>query len=712
MRCRTSGLSRARRSLVGVVLLAGLVPVLLPASASAGACGITAIGMSDLSPAKDGEDVADRRTTTKDVGQETTLSAARTAGVLAPTATSSFRWTVGGDAIRDYTDVVKARDTSVRGKAVVEYAPTPFVITEADDRDDQGRSIFQTTAGQLTFYFRMAGPTDPALPAAVPVTAQLREQHAGDGAPHDCAGVTAQTTFTVDRNKTDEERQPEDYYVEINHSRRVYATHQYWHDLHNIKSIGYDGADFLTFHHDYLTGYDGYRATFGYPSKDEFVPTKAFTPVPLDEDGFTLAHDPRKPGNHGDSTCKDVRPKVSPPSTPGSCAERPPWLVRRAQNPSGVTPRNVAPACMKVPRAHAISSLDDFGTERSWFGCMLEFGWHGGPHNDIGGDMGNSGTAHRDPVFWRWHGYVDSIYQDYLNLTGLPSSHSVLATAPTSAAVGRCLGLVPTITGTRRADVLRGTAGRDVIAGGRGDDVIRGLGGEDVICGDRGDDRIFAGDGEDDVIGESGEDVLHGQGSADGLSGGKGDDRLLGGSGADKPDGGSGDDLVAGGGGDEWMMFGGPGDDRVRGGPGNDHLHGGLGDDRLAGGPGDDGLVGEGGDDELDGGPGHDHVSYLSSPQGIDVDLGDGTARGYGADELDGVEGVLGSGFDDRIEGGHHPEELEGGFGDDRIDGGGGGDTLRGGEDRDVVSGEGGPDFCVDTESEESCAESSDSPDS
>lgn len=95
----------------------------------------------------------------------------------------------------------------------------------------------------------------------------------------------------------------------------------------------------------------------------------------------------------------------------------------------------------------------------------------------------------------------------------------------------RCQGLVPTITGTDGADVLKGTNGRDVIMGLGGDDVITGGNGDDVICGGAGTDRLS---------GENGDDVLSGGFGDDTLSGANGEDRLIGGPGTDTLDQGRG----------------------------------------------------------------------------------------------------------------------------------------------------------------------------
>lgn len=97
-----------------------------------------------------------------------------------------------------------------------------------------------------------------------------------------------------------------------------------------------------------------------------------------------------------------------------------------------------------------------------------------------------------------------------------------------------------TLTGTERADVLRGGTGRDVICALGGNDVVIGGGGDDVIFGDAGRDRVQASDGEDTVYGAGEADTLVGGRGRDVLSGGPGDDDLAGGPGDDHHEGGEG----------------------------------------------------------------------------------------------------------------------------------------------------------------------------
>ncbi len=178
---------------------------------------------------------------------------------------------------------------------------------------------------------------------------------------------------------------------------------------------------------------------------------------------------------------------------------------------------------------------------------------------------------------------------------------------------GACAGLDVTITGTHRADHLRGTPGRDVIWGGRGNDRIEGLGGDDVLCGGPGADR---------------------------LSGGAGDDVVDG-----------GDDLRFAVDTDSYEWQG----------------------DVLAGGPGDDTMV----TGPHAGHVAVDEVTYAASGSGVEVDLATGSASGEGRDRIKGVVRTLvGSRHDDRLLGSAHGEAISGGRGSDHVDGREGDDSI------------------------------------
>lgn len=270
------------------------------------------------------------------------------------------------------------------------------------------------------------------------------------------------------------------------------------------------------------------------------------------------------------------------------------------------------------------------------------------------------------------------------------------------------------------SDTIEGNGGDDTIWGDSGNDTLRGDNGSDTLLGGSGDDRLTGGTGDDQLHGESNDDTLNGGSGNDYLHGGTGDDSLSGGDDQDYLKGGSGVDALRGGNQDD-QLYGDENDDDLKGGSGNDILKGGTGTDDLDGDAGDDLLDGEEGDDVvwgddgndvIYGGEGHDRVKggrgndYLNGWSGIDwIDFNDGDSgvivnlfdgRSFsidlGNDTFERVENVLGTNFDDQIDGNHDVNVLWGDSGRDVIRGHDGNDDMHGDFDDDVVWGDAGDD--------------------
>lgn len=117
---------------------------------------------------------------------------------------------------------------------------------------------------------------------------------------------------------------------------------------------------------------------------------------------------------------------------------------------------------------------------------------------------------------------------------------------------------------------------------------------------------------------------------------------------------------------------------------------GGAGNDTLIGGGGNDVLVGGAGADILTGGLGFDFVDYFNSAAGVTVNLNLTSAQvstgDASGDRLNGIEGVVGSDFNDTLIGNAGDNFLGGGAGDDLLIGGAGADQLDGGNGTDTVT--------------------------
>ncbi|MDF1721672.1 MAG: hypothetical protein P1U65_13430 [Minwuia sp.] len=242
-------------------------------------------------------------------------------------------------------------------------------------------------------------------------------------------------------------------------------------------------------------------------------------------------------------------------------------------------------------------------------------------------------------------------------------------------------------------DVLLGGAGNDTLQGEAGDDSLDGGAGNDVLTGGAGDDTLNGGDGVDiavfsDVAAGLDVDVDEGTVSGEGLDEIANIETFL---------LGTGDDTVAGGAVSE-QFFGGQGNDSINAGAGDDQVVGDIGADTLFGADGADALFGGADDDFFDGGAGNDTLSggdgtdtalfTYGGQAGVVVNLTEGTATDeFGdADQLEGIENVVGSSFDDNLTGDGANNLLDGGDGNDTLLGAAGQDTLLGANGNDFLN--------------------------
>lgn len=276
-------------------------------------------------------------------------------------------------------------------------------------------------------------------------------------------------------------------------------------------------------------------------------------------------------------------------------------------------------------------------------------------------------------------------------------------------------GASDSLYGAAGADTLYGDAGIDRIYGGGDDDLAYGGADGDLIYGNDGLDTLYGDGGVDTLYGDAGNDVLDGGTEGDAAYGGTGNDTLYGQAGVDTLRGGDNDDLLYGGSeGDDLAgesgndtLYGGTGVDTLSGGDGSDFLLGEAGADVLDGGAGDDTLRGGAGGDALNGGSGMDYIDYSDSNAAVSVNLSTSSFSGGDAagDSGAGVDGIIGSAFDDTLVGfndfnnstvagaDNYTNIFYGGAGNDSMSGLAGGDVLYGGADNDTVSGNDGDDL-------------------
>ena len=310
------------------------------------------------------------------------------------------------------------------------------------------------------------------------------------------------------------------------------------------------------------------------------------------------------------------------------------------------------------------------------------------------------------------------------------------------------------LTGNNDANVIDGRGGDDRIIGGGGNDTLIGGSGDDTLTGGTGDMDTFVISGKDTItdfeVGDAGDklnfgssprtlnlnyttdgsalvigpssshqatltgisDVIGltaanftfdpdgyvkltdnspaGDGSTRGNStihGGKGDNRLTGGSNTDIINGNGGDDTISGGNGDD-ILNGGAGDDTIEGGAGADTMDGGAGNNDTLSYAGSSRGTTTMSTEVPDPNPRSGVTVTLS---GIGTDTGENIGTHAAEDTISGgFENLIGSRYDDKLEGGSGENVIKGGSGNDWLISGGSDNRLEGGSGRDRLDGASG----------------------
>lgn len=142
------------------------------------------------------------------------------------------------------------------------------------------------------------------------------------------------------------------------------------------------------------------------------------------------------------------------------------------------------------------------------------------------------------------------------------------------------------------------------------------------------------------------------------------------------------------------------GNDRITVNNGNDTVNAGLGDDIIKDlGGGNDHFDGGGGNDTfdlgagndfVDGGTGIDTLDYNGINFTVIADLNQGFVFAEGIDQVENVENIIASEWNDTLMGNAANNVFWGMAGNDTLKGGGGRDSLYGGDGDDIIQGSGG----------------------
>jgi hypothetical protein len=273
----------------------------------------------------------------------------------------SYLWQVEGDIIKNYDDnVLGGSHDSIVGP------PTPM-------------SVEDFLNPSISFYWK---PTDDKERTISLVVKTSNGECKTD------------RIINVELGK-DAKTQPEDFYVAQNHrlpgdTTNVLNQHSSWHSEYRFWDETYnDNGDlFFDFHRIYLEHFDAWRKEFRYPNITIWDPG---TPLPYGSDVDHASRGPNYIPNPLPTWFK-VQPSGDGPkdrdSTSNTCEEfdKPvsPWPSTQ-------------------------DALDDFDPDLELLGCALTDPYHNDVHVTIDGDMGSTNAAPLDPIFWRWHKFVDNI---------------------------------------------------------------------------------------------------------------------------------------------------------------------------------------------------------------------------------------------------------------------------------------------------------------
>jgi hypothetical protein len=159
--------------------------------------------------------------------------------------------------------------------------------------------------------------------------------------------------------------------------------HQHWH-AENYQAAEDYGDLFLGFHHRLVEKFDAWRRQRGY---DPLTPWDPATQIPDDA----------------------------------------PHAGRESEDPSSVDPRCRRPSWLTLAGGQArdpdfgAGKLDEF-VSTNQLGRSIDSltppYWHTRVHATIGGDIGSSHRVVFDPIFWRFHKFIDQIWGEWQTATG------------------------------------------------------------------------------------------------------------------------------------------------------------------------------------------------------------------------------------------------------------------------------------------------------
>jgi Common central domain of tyrosinase len=352
------------------ILLPSFVVVTETASADPCASG----GTLTITASADSLTLSPVVTTIFNFGEHVILTAAASGFTIA-----THSWTIEGPTIKDYNEDLGTKNFPLPVTATP-WSMTPLAATDL-------------TAASVGFYW-------------VPTAAQFEPNNGPfirnvslTVTKTDGGSCVASATFTVERNVANITRQAEDFYTSNHRSAattnpgfgHVVDEHIYWHQFAGGEPP--DWLGFLAWHGEFLRRFDEWRQLFGYKKVNPWYPGR-----PL----------PTGPQFDADAGLRQV---YVPDDN----------LIPTYYTLTGGTTND--------PIGGTHLKLADYAT-LSDFNSSFEGSYHGQVHCNIGAHVGSffgtaagpgfgsmcNASSPKDPMFWRWHGFIDLMYRNYCAL--------------------------------------------------------------------------------------------------------------------------------------------------------------------------------------------------------------------------------------------------------------------------------------------------------
>ena len=293
---------------------------------------------------------------------------------------TGYAWTIEGPTIKDYSDDL--------GTMTSPASPMMWSTTMLGAGDLSAMSPSFYFVPKATEIFPNNGPFSRNITLVA----------------NKSTGGTCSVTvpLTVERNVTNPDRQPEDFYTSNHRSAaatnpgdgRVVDEHQFWHFNVDTPNGPPTWMGFLSWHGKFLKMFDTWRNEFGYPPVVPWYPGRPLPTGPAFDQTPSLRLATYNPDSWHIPTYYTII---------GGSADDP--YVPNSPNPQ--TKLSQYPTLVDFSNSFE-------GHFHGWVHCAIGVNL-GGFFDTDGAGFGSmcKSSSPKDPMFWRWHGFIDVMYRNF-----------------------------------------------------------------------------------------------------------------------------------------------------------------------------------------------------------------------------------------------------------------------------------------------------------